>query len=118
MASPELSRRVERVVAYPPLRPRRPPASRVPRGAARRRQLRGLTGQVARGDPAGRAEPAEAPRGSERLARLECRRGLSPARGLAHVRLPDLGWPGGEARMGAAGGLSRGEGSTCKRVPT
>jgi hypothetical protein len=58
MASARLSRRVEKVVAYPPLCE----MSKLQRREfhERRGHLRGSAGEVAGGDPEGRGEPAEA----------------------------------------------------------
>ena len=73
MASADLSRRVQKVVGYPPLsdmstRQRR----EVSRDAARRRHLRGAAWQVAGGDPQRRGQPTEA---AARLRRLPLRLG-------------------------------------------
>jgi hypothetical protein len=77
MASAELSRRVEKGRRPPAaLGDGRPAAARVPRGAARRRQLRSPAWQVAGGDPQRRAEPAEAAaRRHQRLAGARNSRG-------------------------------------------
>src|SRR5919202_354976 len=68
MASPRLSRRVAKVVRYPPLRDERGSAAGVPRGAARRRLLRGSAGEVAGGHPYGRSGTAAAAPRRPRLA--------------------------------------------------
>jgi hypothetical protein len=61
MASAELSRRVEKVVAHPPLSEMSEDQRReFHEGIARRRRLRGSAWEVAGGEPEGGAEPAEA----------------------------------------------------------
>jgi hypothetical protein len=78
MASVELSRRVERVVAYPPLCEVAPDQRReFHEGAGRRRQLRGPAGQVAGGDLEGGAEPAG-----------RCGSSAATEPGLQHLNLP------------------------------
>ena len=72
MASAELSRRVEKVVGYPPLSEMgADQRSEFQGGAARGRRLRGPAWEVAGGGPGGGTEPAEAARGRPRLGVVE-----------------------------------------------
>jgi hypothetical protein len=83
MASAELSRRVEKVVGYPPLSELSDPQRREFHEALLEADsLEDPARQVAGGNSRGRAEPAEAARRHQRLARARSRRGVSggPAR--------------------------------------